>query len=715
MAARSGLRHGGGSCSGSARDRAWGGLLAAVLVSVLGLAAPIAASAADGLTDIAATTYTLNPAEGRLDVAIEITVSNAKANTTVDVPCTKWVHDPAGGYHAVPGTCPQTTTYYVNETFLWIERTATRIAVTADRGAVSISVGKRDTSFDEYRVGFTNVYNGGTLHLRVTYQVPGGAPRSAEPTRVGKAYASFCVIANGIDGGSTRVVAPTTYAMQVDPHNGAFTTTTSGGARTWQTLLMPDASAFWACFTGDDPVGYLRSTLASPAGRAIELQAWPEDPVWNATAKREISDAVGKLEKLVGRALPGTGPIIVREVGSDELGAYAGTFTPSEMVARVGENLDQPGVVAHELSHSWFNDALFTARWLSEGSADWAESTITGEPCREPGTFPGPGSPNIADWRFAGPRATRRDLEVIDYQYAASCFVVSTLAGKAGPDRMRTVLAALIDHEAAYRSGGVILRHPDGPEDWRAWLDAIDELGLVPAGVTDLDYAQNLVARFDGEAGIAMLPARSKARTLYHRLAGEIGAWAIPEAVLRPMNDWRFDEATAAIQTESAAFAAVSGAAEALPEAGAVNGPIRRLVEGAPNLAALSSAAAKASDQRIAAEAVAEAKGAATAPRDPLEQVGLIGTDLDPWLAAGVAAVASIDLATARARADQVNAALAAAPGLGAIRLGAALGLVLFVGLGFLLVRRRRAAARARAVAALAAVASIDGADGTAE
>jgi len=680
------------------RSRAAGTLAAIVLLGTLGLVTPGPAVAADGLTDVAATTYTLNPAAGRLDVAIDIAVANVKADTTVDVPCTKQVYDPVNGYQSVAGTCPQTTSYYVNRSFLWIEHGATRIAVTADHGGATITLSRRDVRFDVYRVGFNNVYNGGTLQLHVTYEVPGGAPRSAEPTRVGRAYASFCVIANGIDGGSTRVVAPSAYTMQVDPHNGSFTTAGSGGISTWQTPTMPDPFAFWACFTGDDPAGYQKSSLASPAGRAIELQAWPEDPVWNAAAKREIGDAVGKLETLVGRPLPGNGPIIVREVGSEELGAYAGTFTPSEMVARVGENLDQPGVVAHELSHSWFNDALFAARWLSEGSAGWAESTITGDPCTDPGAFPGAGSgagsPNVADWKFAGPRATPHDLEVIDYEYGASCYLVSTLAGRVGPDRMRTVLAALIDHEAAYRSGAIVLRRPDGPVDWRAWLDAIDELGLIPAGVADLDYAQELVARFDGEAGIASLPARSKARALYHQLAVTIATWTIPEAVLRPMNEWRFDDATAAIQTEAAAFDALSAAARALPEVDALNGPVRQLVAVARNLAELSAAAAKASEQRVAAEAVAAAETAAAAPRDLVAQVGLVGVDFGPWLADGVAAVASVDGPTAQARADQVTGALAAAPGLGAVRLGAAASIILLWALGLLLVRRRRGADR---------------------
>ena len=41
-------------------------------------------------------------------------------------------------------------------------------------------------------------------------------------------------------------------------------------------------------------------------------------------------------------------------------------------MARVSEHLEL-GTVAHELAHAWFNDALFEARWMSEGSASWAE------------------------------------------------------------------------------------------------------------------------------------------------------------------------------------------------------------------------------------------------------------------------------------------------------------------------------------------------------
>ena len=200
-------------------------------------------------------------------------------------------------------------------------------------------------------------------------------------------------------------------------------------------------------------------------------QAWPEDPDWHGEVKRQLEDSLGKLETLIGRPLPGSGTVVVREVSDAGLGAYIGTFDAETSVARVSEDYTQPGVVAHELSHAWFNDSLFSGRWLSEGSAGWAESTITHLPCAAPGIYPGAGAPTIANWAFAGPKATSTELNVIAYEYAASCFIVSSVVAQIGETRMRDVLASLMDRTIAYRSGQASLPGSSGSQDWRKWLE----------------------------------------------------------------------------------------------------------------------------------------------------------------------------------------------------------------------------------------------------
>jgi hypothetical protein len=652
-------------------------LIAVVALSAIHLAAPAPVAAAGGRTDIASTTYTLDPDAGRLDVVINLTVESVSGPVT-DV---------------------------IDYTYVWLEEAAVAVRVVADHGAATLSREQRGYGFDLYRVSFSKIVPGQVRQLTITYRVPGGAPRSASTTRIGLAFVSFCLVSNGIDGGSARLVVPSAYDLQIDAHGGELKPSTRDGLTTYQTPNLDDPLSFWACAYGDNPSAYTTTSLASPNGRTIELQAWPEDPTWNNQMDEQIREALGPLEDLVGRGLPGTGPIIVREVSSGELGPYAGVFDPTEGVARISEDL-QFGTVVHELSHAWFNDSLFEARWLSEGSAEWARSTVTDEPCEDPGPYPGSGKPNLDHWRFAGPRASGEELDVVGYEYAAACYLVSSLADRMEPSRMHDVLDALMEDELAYQSGDQVLHGRGEAEDWRQWLDAIDELGLVPSGATDLDYAQKLVARYGAgsETATALLPARSRARALYHELLGSIGDWTVPEAVLRPMSEWSFTHATVAMDFEASAFAAANAVHAALPEVDPVNGPVKDLVEGASTQAELDAAVVAATGQQAAAEAIASSRARLAEPVDLLGQIGLLGTDLQPSLVAGIAAVAALDNEKAIAAAALIDATLADASQQGAIRVGIALAVLLVVALLFawlLLRMRSRRASRATPVATI--------------
>lgn len=675
-----------------------------VALTALQLGSPSSVAAADGTSQVASTTYTLNPAHGRIDVVVDMKIHNSIPNETTYVSCTSWEYDYYLGYYPVYDTCPSTTRFYMNETSLWLEEGATSLKVTAASGTARISLDKRGDGFNQYKVSFSRIFRGQTAKLHVTYRLMGGAPRSDSSTRVSEAFASFCVAANGNDGGTTRVVVPSSYAMQVDTGQGSFTTKTSGGTATYQTDKLSSPLAFWGCFRGDNPSGYLTSTMVSPSGRQIEIQAWPEDTAWNDHIRAEIGDALSELEQLVGRGLPGTGPIIIQEVMSGELGAYAGTFDEVDGIARIGEDLDQPGVVAHELSHAWFNGSVFDARWMSEGSAAWAESTITGQPCRDPGAFPGAGNAALSEWEFAGPKASQQELNVVSYQYEASCYLVSTLANRVGVTNMDDVLAVLMDHKIAYQSGGLVLQGHPGTEDWRNWLDAIDEAGLVPTSSTDLDYAQGLLTKFGIADDPALLAARSAARAEYHELVRTVGDWAIPEVVLRPMGEWRFSDATAAIARAANAYAATNKADEILSGIDALNGPVKGLFESARTIADVQEAETRAREQASAAEAIAAAKARYEEPRDLVAQIGLAGTDLQPSLTAGIAAVATIDIGTARGQADVINETIANATSQGQLRIGFAVGVVLLAALAFVLLRRRRALRLSRAIVSASSV-----------
>ncbi len=374
-------------------------------VGLLQVAGPTLVLASDGFNETAATTYTLNPEAGRVDVAIDVSLENTTHSTA-------------------------TTIYYLNAEFLFLEHEATNVAAVSvgSNAKITISRIKQDQYFDEYKIGFTPViYYGATRKLHVTYEIPSGAPRSTSQTRVGKSYADFCVVSTGLDGASTTVLIPDDFTMTIDAHAGNLALSRSGSTLVYTTGSDVKPADFWACLNGENEKGYDAAAVKSPSGRTIELESWPEDKAWTDEVKSQLDKIVVDLEALVGRGLPGTGPIVLREVGNGLLGPYAGFFDPITYVARVGEDLGQGGVIAHELSHAWFNNSVFEALWLSEGSAEWARTSVTADTCQKPATYPGTGSPNLTQWQFAGPKPTDQDLAVIDYQYAAACEIVSDI------------------------------------------------------------------------------------------------------------------------------------------------------------------------------------------------------------------------------------------------------------------------------------------------
>lgn len=669
----------------------------AAAILLLGLAAgalstPTPALASNGYVETAATTYTVNPTADRLDVAIDISFKNTKPPTS-------------------------TTTYYFSSVYVWVEHPATHLKATADAGAPTMKRVSQSGGFDEYLVDFGRaIFYGQTRKVHVTYQLPSGLPRSSSDIRINPAIASFCVIGQGDDGGTTRVVIPGDYKVTITAGDGGTLQPQPGagsaGTMTWSTGTLEQPYQFWACLSGTNEKGYATTTLTSPGGREIELEAWPEDAFWHAEVKADLNDILGKLESLVGEKLPGRGPIVLREVAGSELGNYAGYYDSTTGVIVMGEDLGQSGTVAHELSHAWFNDQAFFSTWMSEGLAEWSRISTVPDTCPEPGRYPDhAAAPDLADWQYAGPRATTTQIAVVDYQYEAACYIVSTLAAEAGPDHWRTVLDSLFKYQLAYRSGSLVLTHPQIPVTWRQWLDAVDELGLVPAGVANLDGAQNLLVQYGIATDRQALADRSRARARYHKLVTDLGDWTMPEAILRPMSEWGFGTAQRAMDQADAIRASVAQADAALPGIDASNGPIRMLFQTAKTVDDLRAAAAQAADQAKAAEAVAAAVARVAAPRDVLAQVGLAGADLDTPLGAATSAAKAADLAGAQAAVAQVNALLDGASQQGLIRialaLGVAIAILLLLVFVVLSIRRRRRRAAIVAVAAGPAEAAI--------
>jgi hypothetical protein len=494
------------------------------------------------------------------------------------------------------------------------------------------------------------------------------------------------VVGTGLDGGETLIEVPLGYTMSVDQQeNGQLGSRIDGDTRIYTTNHLDNAATFAACLSGEQPDAYVPTSLKAPSGREITIEAWPDDPTWATEIGAQLDGVLSELEALVGAAIPGNGPIAIREVGAGSLGTYAGFFDPETGVARIGEDLQAKGLITHELSHAWFNGRLFQSTWLSEGYAEWARLEVDDGTCRTPGAYPGTGQPNIGQWQFAGPRATDQQVDVVHYQYAAACTVVAQVSAKIGAAGMRAALAALLDRQLAYRSGATVLQGPPVAATWQTWLDAIEELGGAP---DDPAIEQSLVEY--GIADAASLAKRRDARTAYHALVAALGDWTVPPLILRALANWEFDKAGPAIETAGKVRAAAIELSSVLPAVDGSAGMPRTRFEAATSQADLDAALAAVRDRLEVARLVAGASTALANSGDLVVQVGLLGTDLRPRLDAAVQAVRDDDIPAATSGAEAIQAALADAPIQGRLRLVVGLGLPVLLLLAFLVLRRRR-------------------------
>ena len=665
------------------------GFAALILFS---MTTPRSVAASDEVRTSASSVYRVEPDKGRISVEVAMKVTNAVPSTTTSYDCSYQYYDYYFGFITIPRTCSSTTRYFINETYLWVESNAKGLKVTSNGGSVKLANDSKIQGYRSYKVTFPKIFNGQTRTITAKYTIPGGVPRSATTHRVNGAYVNFSATSQATDAAKVTVKIP--KAFDVETYGAKMTTKVSGPDRVLSSGAIEDPSSFYVGISGNNAAGFVHDQITTGEGRTISILGWPGDKAWMDAVRGEASTAIPSLESIIGQPLPGEGDIVIRETAGSVLGdAYVGVYDSEMQLARVSEDFDQTGTVTHELSHAWFNDSLFAARWLSEGYASWIErgtGTVT-SPCVTPAAYPGDGKPSLASWQVAGPRATAKELGVVSYQYDAACALVSQVASRIGVRGMRDVIGALATPESAY--AGVSDLKPGAPVGWRDWLDAIDERGMGPAKLGDATDIASLLVDF-GIATPADLSKRAEARTALTALRDSTADWPVPLAVARPMAFWDFPEAEAAIKTASETFRLIAQVESLLPSVEASTNPVRQLYSEAAVPRSLESAREQASRQVEAATAVADAVALAAVVPGPIEQVGMLGTDVHAMVASAVEAVKGFKLDDARSDAEQVQHLLADAATTGLMRIGVvSVVLIILIVLAFWVVRRHRRSA----------------------
>jgi hypothetical protein len=653
--------------------------LVATLLALTGTLAPsgatIARAAGDSLQITTAATYTIVPARRVVAVVLDVTARNNKPNVT------------SGGI---------VTKYFYDTGRIAIQTEARNVHATSDGVRVAATTKPAD-GYLTLEVHFrSSLFFHQTGHVRVTFDLPGGAPRSKSDIRVGTAFATFVAWAFG-DGGSVRVVVPAGFSAESSGSDAVKST--SGGATIFRATGITDVPSWYLVVNADRESALTDTRIDLAGGEHLLVRAWPEDTVWKRQVSDLLTQGLPRLAGQIGLPWPVTGDLSVFEVHTPLLEGYAGVFLQGEDKIEISEDLDDLTIL-HESAHAWFNSDLFVGRWINEGLADtFASRTLDG--MGEGGWAPDPVSPTdkaavrLDAWTFPGRIADTETDAREQYGYNAAWTVIRSIVIEVGGTGMQAVLKAAQDHQIAYTGGGTP-ETVNGNNDWRRLLDLLDEVGK---STRSDDEFRRFVAT-DAEA--VELDARAAARTAYAALATADGDWSTPFYVRGPMSDWNFPVATTRI-AEATALLGRRDAIAAIVAPLGVTPPVDLQTSYQAARDSLDDANRIAAEETAAAQDLATATTAVDAPRAPLVALGLLGTTPELDLAAARSAF-SAGAADAGARALAVTALIDGSVEVGRGRLvaavvGLAVALILLI-LAILLLRHRRRRRRALLAAA---------------
>jgi hypothetical protein len=644
-----------------------------IVAAMAALAGPAATLAASGSTTKAVTTYTVNVDKNEIDVTVTYTIKNSTSSKVKTVDC--------GDYWI----CTQTTSFYYDTTYVEVDAAGGDLSVTSNAGKVKQAVYDESSDSRILKLTYPPVWYGQTRVVTAKYTIPAG-PGSSSGFRAVKAYASLCLFDNmplDVDSGSVDLVLPDGFTMVTTSGASLTPTSDENGLQTFSS----GTTQITSCVVASNPAG-LAKTTSSAGDSTFDLQAWPEDEGWAGTVDGYIASDLPKLEDLTG--LPAAaGPYTIKEAGAAEVG------TGAAGAATVPENASEAQVI-QALGQTVYSP-MFSDTWMSAGLAAYGEQVAgTGKytSCGQPS-----GTPNLSSWQTLVVSSSQYARTTNAWQTQAACYIFTSWADEAGQDGLKAALVAASKGENPYTGAGASEPAAGGPITARTLLDMIDERGMVPAGVADLDQAQTLLSDY-GIFNDTDLAGRSEARARYHSLVSTAGSWKMPLALRSPMADWDFPTAQKAMDSIAEILSLRDQAEKTMSDLELDGTLLQEQFEAARTQADLDAVLALAKGEADAADRVAQAGQLKDGSRTILQTVGLLGTDLEGPLGQARTSLADVKPDDASNSAQTVIDAINKSGDQGTLRAGAffgvLLGILLLVVAGLVLRRRRR---RARLVA----------------
>lgn len=631
----------------------------AVLLAVL-LADGAGAQTSEGLSSEASYRYELAEDGEGVDVHIDLAVTNVKPNRS---------------------TNRGTTQYYFNGYFISIPENATDLVVTQNGSDVEFER-LNDDGFDALDIVFRrNIFYRNTADLDISFTLGSGGPRSTLPVRINEAYAGFEVWATpGVDTANITIEMP--VGFQSDRYVvGSSITTNEDGSRSMviDDITSEDFFFDYVALRNDDNLT-VRSVEVD--GIKVEIQHWPNDSAWADFVEDRIMEDLPLLVDTVGLAWPLDEPLVIQESFSPTLSGYGGWYDPIEHVIEVGDEFDNQ-LVLHELSHVWSNAELFASRWITEGIADELAAIVDADGSEfadpDPTSLVDANAIPLLEWTNG-----YNEPETETWSYGASWTVTREITDMVGPDGLRSIIVAAESNKFPYVGEGEAETFSTLPS-WKNYLDWIQEL-TKDDDVDDL-FRDWVVPEWQQ----GQLDDRADARERYRALSEAGGEWANPLLVREQMTAWDFEDATISIDSalevlteRDRALAAAAGLEVAVPESAELAYQDADVD--------LAEALILATDLADNAEALIDIDSRLNAERSFFTRIGLIGVDPSENLNAAVAAFETGEFTDMASAGEDLDETLSAAEGDGQLRvgLGAAGVLALFLGLGFMVRRRRR-------------------------
>ena len=494
-----------------------------MVVAFSGTTAQPAAAETEGLEVDGSTTYRLDPSGRRVHVSVKLDLVNTMPSET------------QGAYISTP--------YFDSFTIPALGSVRNIEASSSAGGSLSTTVEEGSLGLQLVVIDLSpNLVHGVPQTVNVEFDLIGEAPRSRSVTRVNGGFASWFVFAAG-DAGAVDVTldVPAAFDLSVSERL-PLDSSRQGNRKRYRMADIADLDKTYFFASASNPDGLVEQRL--PLGNTdVTIKGWPGDVRWRTFAARWTRRGFPALQKMIGVDAPEEDLSIVESSRSYQLG-YAGFYAPALGTVEVGDALDET-VVLHELSHVWFNQYLFSERWLCEGLAEEVSNRALKQLGRKR-TNPKPikpggrGAVRLNAWPPPAPLDPKR-AAVEDFAYNASYAVVNDVLDEIGLKGLRKIVAAATEHHIPYQ-GDTEPEDTRTERDWRYFYD-LAELLAESKNIESLFRKHVLTAD-----EVTMLDDRADAREDFEALVEAGDGWSPPFEVRETMAQWSFHAAESRIR-----------------------------------------------------------------------------------------------------------------------------------------------------------------------